>query len=194
MTAAKLQGLLWKWRQPAFTAWCWCRQRVARRTGVHMCSSLGSRRLAAPARQRSYMLVVCTFPSGIPDPPMATRTLSCILHAQASCIFPDMPICYILSASYLFLFHHQGCWATASEICCQRRLCERQTESGGLNGRPEKLQDVCYSWWCLSALSILGRLSWIDQQALADFILNCQVWPLPSCSSCPAVPWGEVHV
>ena len=61
-----------------------------------------------------------------------------------------------------------------------RRLCERQTESGGLNGRPEKLQDVCYSWWCLSALSILGRLSWIDQRALADFILSCQVCPSPS--------------
>lgn len=55
------------------------------------------------------------------------------------------------------------------------RLCERQTKSGGLNGRPEKLQDVCYSWWCLSALSILGRLHWIDQQALTDFILDCQV-------------------
>ena len=118
------------------------------------------------------------------------------------------------------------------------RLCERQTRSGGLNGRPEKLQvgglpvlltycrpahqgvvcgwvrsraprahrmvgwtgahrpsglpfdvvrallhpstltcqqDVCYSWWCLSALSILGRLHWIDQPALKDFILDCQV-------------------
>ena len=135
-----------------------------------------------------------------------------------------------------------------------RRLCERQTNSGGLNGRPEKLQvrpaaaagadagcmlvlalllavppmlmlmllllalplavlrmwwrqwcvwtamqraaftgvgcncslvnwlpparplqDVCYSWWCLSALSILGRLHWIDQAALTDFVLDCQV-------------------
>lgn len=85
------------------------------------------------------------------------------------------------------------------------RLCERQTRSGGLNGRPEKLQDVstsahrllcfpqkschtaahssssmlrlqvCYSWWCLSSLSILGRLHWIDQKALTAFILNCQV-------------------
>lgn len=55
------------------------------------------------------------------------------------------------------------------------RLCERQTRSGGLNGRPEKLQDVCYSWWCLSALSILGRLHWIDRAALTDFILDCQV-------------------
>lgn len=36
-------------------------------------------------------------------------------------------------------------------------------------------QDVCYSWWCLSALSILGRLHWIDQAALTDFILDCQV-------------------
>ena len=36
-------------------------------------------------------------------------------------------------------------------------LCERQTPSGGLNGRPEKLQDVCYTWWCLSAMHILNR-------------------------------------
>lgn len=25
-------------------------------------------------------------------------------------------------------------------------LCERQLPSGGLNGRPEKLPDLCYSW------------------------------------------------
>jgi geranylgeranyl transferase type-2 subunit beta len=53
-------------------------------------------------------------------------------------------------------------------------LAERQTASGGLNGRPEKLQDVCYSWWCLSSLSILKRLHWIDQDRLVEFILDCQ--------------------
>lgn len=37
-------------------------------------------------------------------------------------------------------------------------LSERQCDSGGLNGRPEKQADVCYSWWILSALSILGRV------------------------------------
>ena len=26
-------------------------------------------------------------------------------------------------------------------------LCERQTPGGGLNGRPQKEADVCYSWW-----------------------------------------------
>ena len=62
--------------------------------------------------------------------------------------------------------------------CALRRLCERQTKSGGLNGRPEKLQDVCYSWWCLSALAILDRLHWIDRDALCAFILQCQVLPL----------------
>jgi prenyltransferase beta subunit len=53
-------------------------------------------------------------------------------------------------------------------------LCERQVKAGGLNGRPEKLPDVCYSWWVLSSLSILKRLHWIDQGALARFILACQ--------------------
>ena len=33
---------------------------------------------------------------------------------------------------------------------------------------------MCYSWWVLSSLSILGRLHWIDQAALARFILKCQ--------------------
>jgi prenyltransferase beta subunit len=37
-------------------------------------------------------------------------------------------------------------------------LSERQCDSGGLNGRPEKQADVCYSWWILSSLSILGRV------------------------------------
>ena len=53
-------------------------------------------------------------------------------------------------------------------------LAERQCDSGGLNGRPEKQADVCYSWWILSALSILGRVSWINTQKLGHFILNCQ--------------------
>jgi hypothetical protein len=53
-------------------------------------------------------------------------------------------------------------------------LCERQCDSGGLNGRPEKQADVCYSWWILSSLSILGRVSWIDRARLGSFILECQ--------------------
>lgn len=35
-------------------------------------------------------------------------------------------------------------------------------------------KQVCYSWWCLSCLSILGRLHWIDRSALTTFILDCQ--------------------
>lgn len=53
-------------------------------------------------------------------------------------------------------------------------LCERQLPTGGLNGRPEKKQDVCYSWWVLSSLSILQRIDWIDKLKLGEFILSCQ--------------------
>ena len=53
-------------------------------------------------------------------------------------------------------------------------LCERQLPSGGLNGRPEKLPDVCYSWWVLASLCILGRLHWIHREALVTFVLACQ--------------------
>jgi len=53
-------------------------------------------------------------------------------------------------------------------------LCERQLPNGGLNGRPEKLEDVCYSWWVLSSMAMIGRLHWIDREKLVEFILSCQ--------------------
>lgn len=54
-------------------------------------------------------------------------------------------------------------------------LSERQVlPSGGFNGRPEKLPDVCYSWWVLSTLSILGKAHWVNLEKLEGFILNCQ--------------------
>ena len=50
----------------------------------------------------------------------------------------------------------------------------RQLASGGLNGRPEKLVDVCYSWWVMSSMALIDRLHWIDKQKLTTFILECQ--------------------
>ncbi|KAK5990409.1 putative geranylgeranyl transferase type-2 subunit beta [Cladobotryum mycophilum] len=55
-----------------------------------------------------------------------------------------------------------------------RWLSERQLPSGGLNGRPEKTEDVCYSWWVLSSIQMIDRTHWIDSQGLINFILTCQ--------------------
>lgn len=54
-------------------------------------------------------------------------------------------------------------------------MSERQLdETGGLNGRPMKLVDVCYSWWVGSSLAMIDRLHWIDRKKLTAFILRCQ--------------------
>ncbi|CEP64678.1 Rab geranylgeranyltransferase BET2 LALA0_S13e00474g [Lachancea lanzarotensis] len=53
-------------------------------------------------------------------------------------------------------------------------LCERQVPEGGLNGRPSKQPDVCYSWWVLSSLAIIGKRDWIDFDKLREFILSSQ--------------------
>ena len=53
-------------------------------------------------------------------------------------------------------------------------LCERQVPEGGLNGRPSKLPDVCYSFWVVSSLAIINRLDWIDSEKLVHFILESQ--------------------
>ena len=60
-------------------------------------------------------------------------------------------------------------------------LADRQIKCGGLNGRPEKLEDVCYSWWVLSSLDIIQRIDWIDKDKLIDFILKCQVCLMNCC-------------
>ena len=54
-------------------------------------------------------------------------------------------------------------------------LAERQLPNGGLNGRPEKLEDVCYSFWVLSSMSIPNKVPWINAEKLTAFILSAQV-------------------
>lgn len=54
-------------------------------------------------------------------------------------------------------------------------LSERQDpKSGGLNSRPEKLPDTCYSWWTGASLAILNKKDWLDSQKLENFVLSCQ--------------------
>jgi len=53
-------------------------------------------------------------------------------------------------------------------------LSERQLDCGGLNGRPMKKEDVCYSWWALSSLVMLGKSKLINAEKLRDFILSSQ--------------------
>ena len=53
-------------------------------------------------------------------------------------------------------------------------LAERQTPHGGFNGRPEKAPDVCYSWWILASLQMLGKAHWVDKDALRMFVLKAQ--------------------
>lgn len=64
-------------------------------------------------------------------------------------------------------------------------LSERQLPNGGLNGRPEKQEDVCYSWWVLSSLAMIDRTHWIDRDALIKFILRCQDTELGGISDRP---------
>lgn len=53
-------------------------------------------------------------------------------------------------------------------------LAMRQQPGGGLNGRPQKAEDVCYSWWVLSSLRSINALHCIDGERLWEFILESQ--------------------
>ena len=87
--------------------------------------------------------------------PVTTLTLSCVclwFVLQGAESHAGQIFCCVGALSIGNALHHVdadllGWW-----------LCERQVDSGGLNGRPEKQADVCYSWWILSSLAIIGRL------------------------------------
>ncbi|KPP59805.1 geranylgeranyl transferase type-2 subunit beta-like [Scleropages formosus] len=51
--------------------------------------------------------------------------------------------------------------------------CTRSTQTCW-GGGSASLPDVCYSWWVLASLKIIGRIHWIDKNKLRSFILACQ--------------------
>ncbi|KAK3205544.1 hypothetical protein Dsin_019590 [Dipteronia sinensis] len=74
-------------------------------------------------------------------------------------------------------------------------LCERQVKSGGVNGRPEKLPDVCYSWWVLSSLIMIDRVHWISKEKLVEYILDCQDLEMEEFQTDPMTPsMSSIHI
>lgn len=51
--------------------------------------------------------------------------------------------------------------------CVQRQI-------GGLQGRPNKLEDTCYSYWIGGTLHLLGAFDLVDHERLRSFVLQCQ--------------------
>lgn len=54
----------------------------------------------------------------------------------------------------------------------ERWAVNRQTSSGGFQGRPNKDADTCYSFWLGATLSIMGSLGRINKEKNRDFILT----------------------
>jgi len=54
-------------------------------------------------------------------------------------------------------------------------LCARHLdESGGINGRPEKFPDVCYTWFIIASLALINKTDVIDITSLSSFIKRSQ--------------------
>ena len=104
----------------------------------------------------SYLTACSNFDGGYGVSPGA--------ESHSGQIFACVAALAILDRLDLVDFERLGSW-----------LSERQLPGGGLNGRPEKLEDVCYSWWVLSPMAIISKLDWIDREKQVDFILSCQV-------------------
>lgn len=45
---------------------------------------------------------------------------------------------------------------------------------GGMQGRPNKLEDTCYSYWIGGTLSLLNSIELLDRQRLSEYVMSCQ--------------------
>ena len=48
------------------------------------------------------------------------------------------------------------------------------TDAAGMQGRPNKPEDTCYSYWIGGTLHLLNKARLLDGCALRDYVLNCQ--------------------
>ena len=84
-------------------------------------------------------------------------------ESHAAYVFCSVGALKMLKCENLINIEKLGLW-----------LQRRQTPAGGFNGRPEKLPDVCYSWWILSSCFMIEKQSMINLEKLKEYILNCQ--------------------
>ena len=47
-------------------------------------------------------------------------------------------------------------------------------QAGGMQGRPNKAEDTCYSYWIGGTLHLLGQNHLLDQLALRQYVMSCQ--------------------
>ena len=65
-------------------------------------------------------------------------------------------------------------------------------QMGGMQGRPNKVEDTCYSYWIGGSLCLLGCQHLLDHQQLRNFILKCQS-PKGGFSKAPGVHPDMLH-
>jgi len=65
-------------------------------------------------------------------------------------------------------FYHFNGWKDDLIRWCVSRQIE------GMQGRPNKLEDTCYSYWIGATLKILDCENYLDRDALRCFVLDCQ--------------------
>lgn len=53
-------------------------------------------------------------------------------------------------------------------------VARHNSEDGGFNGRVGKESDVCYCFWNVSSLAIIGHVDLIDQKTLCHYLATCE--------------------
>ena len=63
-------------------------------------------------------------------------------------------------------FNHLGMYTPSTSITT--------TTAAGMQGRPNKPEDTCYSYWIGGTLHLLNEAQLLDGRALREYVLNCQ--------------------
>jgi geranylgeranyl transferase type-1 subunit beta len=79
--------------------------------------------------------------------------------------------------------------------CVQRQQPNDGNTGGGMQGRPNKLEDTCYSYWVGATLRLLGRqdeTSLLDEDLLTGYVLNRQFQPTGGFCKAQGSPFPDL--
>lgn len=68
-----------------------------------------------------------------------------------------------------------------------------ETEWVGINGRPNKIADTCYSWWVAGSLAVLGRIDLLNIEPNIRFLLDRTQHAIGGFGKCEGYPPDIYH-
>ena len=139
----------------------------------------------------SHSFIILQYPLSVPH---RLDSYACPGACSYFSSLPPIPCRADILSSWCSYFDgfSTSCWQGPSGVV----VVWTASQTWMINGWPEKLPDVRYSWWVLSSLVMIDRARWIDKDKLKRFLSLMSLVGVDDLQHCEllARSWAEVFM